>query len=209
MSNYSEEEQIALIKDWWQRNGKPLMLGVAVAIAIIFGWKYWQNQQNQQSQLLSSYYQQILDLTEQGKTEELPAALKQLQQAAPKHAYTQQAQLMLARLALESERLDDAAEHLQAIVSQPANDVLKELASQRLARVLSAQDKQEQALKLLEGKGLAAYQSMRDELRGDILLRLGREEEARTAYQAASKAQDGKKSEILMMKLDDLSQKDA
>ena len=32
MSNYTEEEQIAQFKEWWSRNGKPLVIGGALAV---------------------------------------------------------------------------------------------------------------------------------------------------------------------------------
>ena len=34
----TEEEQIAQIKDWWQRNGKPLLTGGVLALAVVIGW---------------------------------------------------------------------------------------------------------------------------------------------------------------------------
>ena len=42
MSDHTEEEQIALIKEWWQRNGKPIMTGGVLALVIVFGWQAWQ-----------------------------------------------------------------------------------------------------------------------------------------------------------------------
>ena len=50
MSEYTEEEQIARIKEWWQQNGKPLLVGGALAIVIVFGWQAWQQHQEKQSQ---------------------------------------------------------------------------------------------------------------------------------------------------------------
>ena len=37
----TEEEQIAQLKEWWQRNGKPLLAGGVLAVAGVFGWQYW------------------------------------------------------------------------------------------------------------------------------------------------------------------------
>ena len=38
----TEDEQIAQLKDWWQRNGKPLVLGAVIALVLVFGWQFWQ-----------------------------------------------------------------------------------------------------------------------------------------------------------------------
>ena len=61
MSTHSEEEQIALIKDWWQRNGKPLLTGAVLALAAIFGWQAWQKHQLTQQTAAAGLYQQLLE----------------------------------------------------------------------------------------------------------------------------------------------------
>ncbi len=38
----TEEEQVEALKDWWKENGRSLLLGVALALAIVFGWKGWE-----------------------------------------------------------------------------------------------------------------------------------------------------------------------
>ena len=39
----TEEEQIEAIKQWWKKNGSSLLIGVGLALAIVFGWQAWQN----------------------------------------------------------------------------------------------------------------------------------------------------------------------
>jgi predicted negative regulator of RcsB-dependent stress response len=39
VTSQTEEEQLAAIKDWWQRNGKPLLTGGVLALAGVFGWQ--------------------------------------------------------------------------------------------------------------------------------------------------------------------------
>lgn len=212
MSNYTEEEQIAQFKEWWSRNGKPLVIGGALAVAMVFGWQSWQKHQSNQSAQLSVTYQQLLEVAFNPAgtdTADLVKLLQSLEAVKPDHAYTQYARMLVARAAVLDNRLDDAAALLREVVEKPANEVLGELASQRLASVLAAADKAEEGLTLLTGKGLAAYQASRDELRGDLLVQLGRLDEARQAYEQARDGLDeGSAAGSLMMKLDDLSTKD-
>ena len=56
-----------------------------------------------------------------------------------------------------------------------------EIARQRLAQVLGAQNKADEALKLLEGDADKAFLATREELKGDLLVQLGRTDEASTA----------------------------
>lgn len=214
MSHYTEEEQIAQMKDWWQRNGKSLILGVIVALALVIGWQTWQKREAQQAENMSVLYQQLLEASFSENTDLATAAelLNKLDEAGSNHAYTQYARLIVARLAVDEGRLADAQAELAKVEAKPASNTLGELAQQRLARVLAAQGKAEDALQLLTGKGLPAYQAMRDELRGDILMQLGRVQEARTAYLQAQKnlpEAEATADGLLLMKLDSLAQKDS
>lgn len=213
MSNYTEEEQIAQLKDWWSRNGKPLLIGGILAVAIVFGWQTWQKQQANQGERLSATYQQLLDAAfnpEGTNAQDMLKLLQELESIKPEHAYAQYARMLVARVAVLENRLDDAVVMLRKVVDKPATPVLGELSSQRLARVLAADGKADEALKLLGGNGLAAYRSARDELRGDILVQLERLDEARQAYlQARDNLDESSAAGSLMMKLDDLSAKDA
>lgn len=213
MSNYTEEEQIAQLKDWWSRNGKPLLIGGILAVAIVFGWQTWQKQQANQGERLSATYQQLLDAAfnpEGTNAQDMLKLLQELESIKPEHAYAQYARMLVARVAVLENRLDDAVVMLRKVADKPATPVLGELSSQRLARVLAADGKADEALKLLGGNGLAAYRSARDELRGDILVQLERLDEARQAYlQARDNLDESSAAGSLMMKLDDLSAKDA
>lgn len=209
----TEEEQIAQLKDWWQRNGKPLLTGGVLALAIVVGWQAWQSYQVKQAQAGGALYQQLLETTltpsgkpDAGKVAELADRLKREHGGS---AYAQYGSLFVARVAVENGKLDDAVAALQPLVDKPADDTIAELARQRLARLLAEQNKVEDALKLLDGEAGKAWQASREELRGDLLVRLGRSDEAHAAYQ---KAKDALAEDAavggLQMKLDDLAKGD-
>jgi predicted negative regulator of RcsB-dependent stress response len=209
----TEEETLAQIKDWWQRNGKPLLLGAVLALVLVFGWQFWQNHQVNQAQSASVVYQQLLGAALEGgeadaaEVSRLGNLLKK--DFAGTH-YAQYGSLFVAKVAVESGRLDEAASELRAVVDKPADKTLDELARQRLARVLAAQDKAEEAIKLLDGKVDQAFAASREELKGDLLVQLGRNDEAHAAYTKAkeSLSQDAAIGG-LQMKLDDLARGEA
>jgi predicted negative regulator of RcsB-dependent stress response len=210
----TEEEQLALIKEWWQRNGMPLLTGALLALVAVFGWQGWERYQSSQAQNASMLYQQLLETALNPSGE--PDAAKvvelgnQLKNEFGGSQYAQYGSLFVAKVAVESGKLDDAASELQAIVDQPADKTLDELARQRLASVLAAQDKTEDALALLDGEAAAAYLASREELKGDLLAKLGRDDEAHAAYLKA-KAALAEDAAVggLQMKLDDLAKGDA
>lgn len=212
MTSRTEEEELAMIRDWWQRNGKPLITGIALALIVVFGWKGWQNYQASQAQAASMLYQQLLDtvITDNGQPDlaQVAALAGYLQKDFAGSAYAQYASLFVAKVAVDAGKPEEAVIQLQAVLDKPADVTLEELARQRLARVQATLGKVEEALKLLEGDASAAFLAGREELKGDLLVQLGRSDEARAAYQKARLALfDEAAAGSLQMKLDDLADK--
>jgi predicted negative regulator of RcsB-dependent stress response len=210
----SEDEHLAELKDWWQRNGKPLVTGALLALVIVFGWQAWQKYQGNQSQGASMLYQQLLEttLTPDGKPDAARVAelAGKLNKEFGGTAYAQYGSLFVAKVAVDTGKLDDAASELKAVADKPANPTLGEVARQRLAQVLAAQNKADEALKLLEGDADKAFLATREELKGDLLVQLGRTDEAYAAYQKAKAAlSDEAAVGGLQIKLDDLAKGDA
>lgn len=214
LSESTEKEELVALQDWWQRNGKPLLTGCVLAVVVIVGWQSWTRYRDNQADGASLAYQQLVEtaLTPSGKPDigkvaELGA---KLQADYPKTAYAQYGKLFVAKVAVDNGKLDDAAAQLQAVVDKPVDGTLGELARERLAQVVSAQGKADEALKLLDGNVDAAYLASREELKGDLLVQLGRRDEARAAYEKAKAAlSDEAAVGGLQIKLDDLAKGDA
>ncbi|MGF6590484.1 YfgM family protein [Pseudomonas sp. 2835] len=210
----TDDEQLVAMKDWWDRNGKPLVTGGLLALVVVFGWQAWQKYQTNQSQGASNLYQALLETTltpsgepDAAKVAELSGKLKNEFGGS---AYAQYASLFVAKVAVESGKLDDAAAELKLVMDKPADATLGEIARQRLARVLAAQKKVDEALKLLEGDADKAFLASREELKGDLLVQLGRAGDAHTAYEKAKAAlSDDAAIGGLQLKLDDLAKGDA
>ena len=37
----NDDDQLGELKDWWQRNGKPLVTGALLALVVVAGWQLW------------------------------------------------------------------------------------------------------------------------------------------------------------------------
>ena len=210
----NEDDQLGELKDWWQRNGKPLVTGGLLALVVVFGWQAWHKYQSNQSQGASILYQQLLEttLTPDGQPDVARVAdlANKLKNEYAGSAYAQFGGLFVAKVAVDNGKLDDAAAELKAIVDKPANATLAEVARQRLAQVLAAQGKVDDALKLLEGDSDKAFLASREELKGDLLVQQGRADDARAAYEKAKAAlSDEAAVGGLQIKLDDLAKGDA
>ena len=211
MSYQTEEEQIERIRDVWQRHGVPVLTGVVLALAGVLGWNAWTNHQENKALNASVVYQNMLesvlqDDTEAGRARGAELA-EQLRNEYAGTEYARFAALMQARLAVESGDFATAENLLREVAEEADDQALKEIATQRLARVLAQLDRAEEALDLFSGSVSGALLAGREEVRGDLLLSLGRVADARQAYQAALQATDDNRARPqLQLKLDDLAE---
>ncbi|PJJ97794.1 hypothetical protein CO615_06940 [Lysobacteraceae bacterium NML75-0749] len=171
----NEHEQGERVRSWLQRNAASLMGGMAVGLALIWGWHWWQDKRSaDQAAEAMAYdrFQQQLD----GGVDALSKAYADLPKGTP---YQVMGGLDLAKAQVEAGKLDEAIATLRAIeVSQPA---LKSVVDNRTARLLVDTGKHEEALKLLAQS--ADAQAL--EIIGDAQLALGKTGAARDAYQKA------------------------
>lgn len=211
----SEEEQLEVLKRWWKDYGKTVVITVLVAVVGYFGYTTWQDQKRQKAENASEVYEQLLKLAnpEAGKT--LTDADKatiahlagELKDGNSKSMYAHSAAFFLAKLAVEENKLDVAANELKWVLSAKPEAATEQLARLRLARVLTAQKTYADALAQLSPEPAAAFTSEYAEARGDILKLQGDLDAARTAYEKALAATDPQQQErymLLQMKVDDL-----
>ena len=208
MSYQTEEEQVEKIKELWNRHGIPLLTGVVIALAGVFGWQGWTNYQDTKAANASALYQNML---ETGEGEEARARSAELaEQIRSEYAGTRYAQfagLIQAKMAVEAGDMSGAEEVLREVADEAGDETLQEVARQRLARVLADQERAEEGLELFSGEVSGALLAGREEVRGDLLLGLGRVDEARAAYTAAMEAiEDPRDRPQLQLKLDDLAE---
>ncbi|MGR6872560.1 YfgM family protein [Pseudomonas sp. HK3] len=206
----TEEEQIEAIKKWWKENGKQTMVALVVVLGGWFGYQGYEGQQKQAGEAASVVYQEVLTLQNSESEEDKgrrAILLDQLQKEYSSTVYAQYAGLYKAKEAVDAGDLTAAASELDAVKNNTSDDALRHLATVRLARVLVAQDKADEALSLLATDSTSAFSAEYFETKGDALLAKGDEAGARDAYsQAVVEAQRiGANNPVLKMKLDDLA----
>lgn len=211
MSYQTEEEQVEKIKELWNRHGVPLLTGVVIALAGVFGWQGWTNYQDTKAGNASALYQNMLETVLAGDGEQARTRGAELaEQIRSEYAGTRYAQfagLMQAKLAVEAGDMGSAEQVLREVSETAGDDTLQEVARQRLARVLADQQRAEEGLALFSAEVDGALLAGREEVRGDLLLSLGRVAEARQAYAAAIQAvEDPADRPQLQLKLDDLAE---
>jgi predicted negative regulator of RcsB-dependent stress response len=187
----TEEEQIETLKKWWSENGTSLIASIAVALIAVFGWQFWQDQQQAKLEAASAIYQDLLvaaagtngvmSSTQRATANHLAEKLKEDYTSS---IYAQFGALYKAKFAVSNNELNEAEQELRWVLSNGAEAEMKIQATLRLARVLYAQENYDEALSLLDTDS-SGYASAFEEVRGDIYSDQGDLEKANLAYQKA------------------------
>ena len=201
----SEKEQIDKMRAWWSDNGLYVIGGIVLGAAILFGINYYQSQSVTEEVAASALYDELTLQVTGGNAEAAEATAAELDSDYGNSSYAAQSKLAMARLYMDKNRDQDAAEALNGLLAMDGFEHLKHVARIRLAKILIYQGKPEEVLSLLEGQENAAFAARYAEERGDALVALDRYDEARAAYQAAlEEAQPTVDQGLIQLKLMDL-----
>ena len=209
----TEEEQIEAIKKWLDENGTSLVVGIVVAVAGVFGFQSWQNSTRESGEAAAALYGSLTEAAIVAPTATLTEETIQssrfiadtLKTDHGGTAYAQFAALLMAKLAVEDNDLELATRELEWVIEQGPDYSIEVIARIRLARVLLAGQRRDDALAQVEQLDAGAHESSRQEVLGDIYMALDRHEDAREAYQAAlDGVVEGSNKPFLEMKLRDV-----
>ncbi len=121
----TEEEQVEAIKHWWRENGKSTVLGVAIALSLVFGWRGWNNYQADRAAEASVLYENLLQAdaavqSNGSKRETAEHLAKTLKDGFAGHSYAQYAALIQAKYAVNDGDYDAAEAELNWVLAQGA-----------------------------------------------------------------------------------------
>jgi predicted negative regulator of RcsB-dependent stress response len=218
----TDEQQIAELKAFWEDYGRSAAIGILVALLSIGGWNFWTQYQSKQAEEASAIYYQMLeayqdlektlqnppkedeDNSEKSERVSKLAAFQEtvgsLKEQYGKSEYAHYARLQNAKYYVVLKDYDSAENELKDVLKNSPNKSIELLTSLRLARVMFANGKADEALKISEANNRAAgYNVAFLELAGDIYAHLGDQQKAFEAYKEAKDLSE-QPSETLNMK---------
>jgi predicted negative regulator of RcsB-dependent stress response len=198
-----EEQQVEAIKNWWQENGKAIVVGAVVGLGGLFGWRYYQDSVLEAQEALSQQYNTISDAFAMQSASANEDALAFID-ANKGEEYAVLASMQLAKSYVAAGELEQGLAQLELAQSSTKDAALKTVLTVRKARVMAELEQFDGALEQLATVTSSGWQGRVAEAKGDILLRQGNKEAARTAYLEAQQSVDA--SQLIQLKLDDLAQ---
>lgn len=204
--NKTEQEQIEALKQWWADNGKAVVTGIIIGLAVIFGWRSYQTYVLARAEAASDLYTNMVIEVRDNKNDKAREYADKLLTEYDGTAYATFAALMLARLDVADAKPDEAIKHLQLVLDHADEGSLKHLARLRMARILLDQNRPDEALSVLKVDDEGSYAASYSELKGDIYALQGKYDEARAAYQTTLGNAGGETNDtsFLQMKIDNL-----
>jgi predicted negative regulator of RcsB-dependent stress response len=182
LTDNEAEEQL---RRWWSENWLWILGGLALGMAVLWGWQFWQRSRVEQAQQDVAAYESVISALGRGQYDEAAIAAKALRDRRPASPYADQSDLALASAAVQERKLDEAAQHLKAVMDGAKDAELRAVARSRLARVLLEQAKYDDALALLAVEDAGSFAPLDHELRGDAYAAKGDAISSRSEYDAA------------------------
>jgi predicted negative regulator of RcsB-dependent stress response len=205
----SDLEQEEALRNWWKENWRWVSSGIVLGLALLGGWQYWQHRTQQHAEAAAHAYADFATAIGSGDKTKIDALAKDLDTQYADSPYADQAHFALAQSYVATNKFEQAASELKAVVDKSKDAALVQIARLRLARVQQQLGHYEEALALLDVTKAGAFAAQMQEVRGDILLAKGDSSGARLAYETAISERVGKESapgesELLSLKLQDL-----
>lgn len=185
MEDLTDNEREEQLRRWWGENWLWIVGGIALGLALLAGWQYWQKTRLQSAEQDEASYLSVINALGQNQVEQAAARAKELRERRPGSPYADQADLALARMAVDRREFDDAAQRLRAVMDGSKDPELRTVARVRLARVLLEQGKHDESLALLDPASAGAFEALYHEIRGDAYAAKGDAKAAASEYDAA------------------------
>ena len=201
-----EHEQGEKVRTWLRQNGGAIIGGVAIGLALIFGYQWWERSKIEHKLTASANFQALNEAVENKDDATANALAAELTEKFSDTPYATLGALRLSGARVQVGNLADAASTLEAARAKADDPSMQALIDLRLARIEIGDGKAEAALTRLGNIKGGAFAGLVAEARGDALFTLGRSADAVTAYQDALTALDtGAPNRMLVeMKLADL-----
>lgn len=201
----TEEQQVDAIKQWWKDNGTTLVVGAVIGLAGLWGWRYYgESVLTGQEQTSSSFADALVKFDAEG-TDKSTAEMQTFVTANQDNNYATLASLLLVKEAVTANDFALAKTQLVALLESNEYAPLTPVIKMRLARVEAELGEFDQAIATAEQITEEGFVVKANQTKGLVYLKQGNVEAARTAFQTAVDASEGRVDPVLQLQLDDLA----
>ncbi len=185
-----QQEQLDQVKHFWKQYGNLITWVLVLALGAYAAWTGYLYWQQQRAIGAGGLYEELDRAASAGNTDKAIQAFADLKSKYAGTTFAEQGALMVAKVAVEHQKVDHGKAALQWLVDSGKNANLVAIARLRLAGVQMDAKQYDEALKTLSADTPAEFAALVQDRRGDILLAQGKKDEAAKAYADAWKNMD-------------------
>ncbi|MCX7553622.1 tetratricopeptide repeat protein [Marinicella sp. S1101] len=202
---YDDYEQEQMVKEWLGNNWLTIVAGIGLGIGGLWGYGKWQDSQVSKSTEAATEYVQLAAEIDASELTNVDALIDGYEAEFGANVYTIEARMKAAKKFVEAKDLGSAKAQYQALIATKPDKPIAEMARLRLARLLVAEGDYSAAKAELGLVQSAAYQTIVEEVMGDIYAAEGDISKAQDSYQLALNEGEGYSGkQIVEMKLADI-----
>lgn len=180
-----EQEKLDELKAWWKQNAKWVITGLTVFLLAVAGWRGWQTWTHKQAVEASQLFDRALQAAMMNDAKAVREITGQIMENYSRTAYAAPAAWLVGQINHDSGDLKSATAQYAYALDKARDAGVEQLARLRLAAIRLENKDLDGALALLQQPHDEAYAGLYANLKGDVLVELGKTEEARAAYQEA------------------------
>ncbi len=202
---YDDFEQEQLVKEWLSKNWFTIIAGIALGIGGLWGYGKWQDNRSLQNQEAATEFTQLEAALSVIEAADAPKLITVYENNYGNNIYTIQARLNAANKLVEANDIAAAKAQYELLIAAKPDKPIAEMVRLRLARLLVSEGEYTTALAELGLVQSKAYQTIVEEVIGDIYVAQGDAAKAIDAYQLALNEGEGYSGkQIIEMKLADI-----
>ncbi len=187
-----EQEQLDQLKHFWKQYGNLITWGLIVVLGAVASWNGYHAWQRSQAVQAAAMFEEVDRVVRSGDVQKAERAFNDMKDRYSKAAYTQQAGLLVAKVAYETGKVDTAKATLYWLVDNAADKGYASVARLRLSALLVDAKAYDEAVQILATGISDEFSALADDRRGDVYALQGKIPEAKAEYQKAFKGFDEK-----------------
>lgn len=182
-----EDDETDQVKKFLKKYGNALLTIILVIVLGIVGMQYWHKHQTKVAAEASITYENLLGSIAAKQVPQTQAFANQLMEDFSSTSYAKMAALIMAKQAVEANKLPLAMTKLQWVVDNASSKSIKAIAQVRLARVQISANEAQQAIKTLSSVKPIEFMAEANMVKGDAYMALKKTADAKVAYTQALK----------------------
>lgn len=181
-----EQEQLEQLKAFWGQYGNAITWGLVLLFLAFASWNVFQYWQRNQAAQASALYDEVERSVGTADIAKIQRAFDEMKNRYPSTAYAQQAALLVAKAAVQLDKVDEAKGALRWAGEQGTDTALGTSARLRLTAVLMDAKEFDEALRVLQNDPAdPEYMALVQDRRGDVLIAKGDKPAAIDSYSKA------------------------